>query len=213
MSYGKHPKELGLFECDCLEMLFYQYLPIKLIGQAEPKMEERLKCFSEIIGAACCNFIGIFGLDRYVNSYVYVTAKCMFQKSGYSFNREGYHSDGFMTEDINYVWCDKQPTVFNSTKFILSQDDCLSLTEMEIQAKEENEFTHAENTLLRLDQFNIHKVAEIKDIGLRTFLKVSISKDRYDLKGNSHNYLLDYDWQMKTRKIERNIPQSLNDAT
>jgi hypothetical protein len=47
---------------------------------------------------------------------------------------------------------------------------------------------------------------------MRAFLKVSISKDKYDLIGNSHNYLLDYDWQMKERKQERNIPQSVVDV-
>ena len=35
---------------------------------------------------------------------------------------------------------------------------------------------------------------------------------KYDLIGNSHNYLLDYDWQMKERKQERNIPQSVVDV-
>lgn len=43
---------------------------------------------------------------------------------------------------------------------------------------------------------------------MRAFLKVSFSKDKYDLLGNSHNYLMDYNWEMKARKEDRNIPQS-----
>lgn len=35
---------------------------------------------------------------------------------------------------------------------------------------------------------------------MRNFLKVSFSKDKYDLKGNSKNYLLSYDWYFRDRK-------------
>ena len=208
MKYGTLPKEIGLFEVACKEMMFYQYLPIKLIGQTELKTEERLKCFDKIIGTASCDFIGVFGLDMYVESYVYLTAKYLYHKTGCSFNRPGYHSDGFMTDDINYVWCDSQPTIFNSSNFSLSMDDSGSLVEMEEQAMIENEVSYPVNSLLRLNQFNIHKVSEKNNEGVRAFLKISFSKDKYDLLGNSHNYLLDYDWQMKERKSERNIPQS-----
>lgn len=87
--------------------------------------------------------------------------------------------------------------------------DNISLLEMKKQASPFNDVTYKENELLRLNQFNIHKVANVTDEGMRSFLKVSISKDKYDLIGNSHNYLLDYNWEMKERKQERNIPQSV----
>ena len=124
----------------------------------------------------------------------------------------GWHSDGFLTDDINYVWCDKYPTIFNKTDFDLPLDDLLSMEEMDKQAMPFNDVQYNDNQLLRLTQFNIHKVAPITKGGMRAFLKVSISKDKYDLIGNSHNYLLDYDWQMKERKQERNIPQSVVDV-
>jgi hypothetical protein len=133
----------------------------------------------------------------------------MYQMPNCSFNRMGWHSDGFLTDDINYIWCDKYPTIFNKSNFILSPDDTLSIQEMEMQADPLNDVTYNENQLIRLDQFNIHKVAPVKSGGMRTFLKVSISKDKYDLIGNSHNYLLNYDWKMKQRKEQRNIPQSI----
>ncbi len=208
MKYGQLPKELGIFEVEAKEMMFYQYLPIKMPNETQPIYEQRLKCFDKLIGAICCDFIGEFGLDNYINSYVYLTAKFLYVKPNCSFNREGYHSDGFLTNDINYVWCDKYPTIFNNAEFNLTMDDTISLKEMEEQAKQLNETHYSENQLLRLNQFNIHKVAPVEVGGMRTFLKVSISKDKYDLIGNSHNYLIDYDWQMKERKAERNIPQS-----
>jgi len=209
MRYGELPKELGIFEVDCKEMMFYQYLPIKMPNETQPIYEQRLNCFDKLIGAICCDFIGEFGLDNYVESYVYLTAKYLYQMPNCSFNRMGWHSDGFLTDDINYIWCDKYPTIFNKTDFDLPLNDLLSMEEMEKQAKPFNDVTYKENQLLRLNQFNIHKVAPIEKGGMRTFLKVSISKDKYDLIGNSHNYLLDYNWQMKQRNEVRNIPQSV----
>jgi len=207
MEYGTRPKNLGVFDVDCKEMVFYQYLPIKLIGQTKPVTEERLDCFEQIISDCCRDFISDYGLDKYVNSYVYLTAKRLYQPGGYSFNRKGYHSDGFMTDDINYFWSDKLPTIFNFGKFNISMDDKLSIHEMETQAKPENEHQFEEGSLVRLDQFVIHKVADDVTEGMRTFIKISFSQDKYDLIGNAKNHLLDYDWEMRERQVERNIPQ------
>jgi hypothetical protein len=208
MKYGDLPKELGLYEIACKEMMFYQYLPIKLLGDVQVVYEDRLSCFNGLIGAICCDFIGEYGLDRYVNSYVYLTAKNLYQSGGCSFNREGWHSDGFMTDDINYIWCNRFPTVFNKSAFSLTLDDSVSMGEMDKQALACNDVSYGENRLLRLNQYNIHRVAPVTESGMRSFVKVSFSKDKYDLLGNSHNYLLDYSWDMRVRKSERNIPQA-----
>lgn len=209
MKYGSKPKDLGVIEIDCPEMLFYQYLPIKLIGQTEPIVEERLKCFEPLIGSCCCDFVADYGLSRYMDSFVYLTVKRLYQGKGYSFNRKGYHSDGFLTDDINYLWSNSLPTVFNFGNFDLSLDDDTSMAEMEKQAKKENEFTYPQGSLLRLDQFVIHKVSDEEIEGMRTFVKVSFSKDKYDLTGNAKNYLLDYNWEMRERQNKRNIPQQI----
>mgnify|MGYP001598456602 CR=1 FL=1 len=207
--YGQLPVVLGQFPVELDEMLFYQYLPIKIIGQTEPIMEQRLNPFSPLIGMILCDFVGAFGLDRYINSYVYVTAKKMINQQGCSFNRPGWHSDGFMTDDINYVWSDCYGTVFNKSSFSLTMDDSGSLVEMEQQADSENDIIYPDGSLIRLDQYNIHRVADLDETIMRTFLKVSFSKDKYDLNGNAHNYLLDYNWKMRDRKIQRNIQQNI----
>jgi len=209
MKYGDLPRNLGLFEVPCHEMMFVQYLPIKLANQTCPTYDKQFDCFNQIIGAAVGNFIDTFGSDVWDESYVYLTAKHMYQVPNSSFNRHGYHSDGFMTSDINYIWSDKFPTIFNTTKFNLSLDDRISIGEMEEQAVKENEITYADKSLVRLNQYNIHKVGDNSTGGLRTFIKLSFSKDKYDLIGNAHNHLLDYNWEMKERSIERNIPQTL----
>lgn len=208
-KYGTLPKYLGLHEIDIEEMLFYQYLPIKLKGCVGPIMEDRLKPFEKIIGAALCDFVADYGLERFHQSYVYLTAKNLYETSKCSFNRKGYHSDGFLTDDINYIWSNRKPTIFNTTNFDLSLDDKASLIEMDIQADEERIESYPNNSLLRLDQYCIHRCANIESEGMRCFIKISISKDKYDLKGNSINRLLNYQWEYRERKKERNIPQQL----
>lgn len=208
-TYNKIPKNLGIYHVDVKEFFSYTYLPVKLIGQTELTVEPRLKIFNKLLGRACCDFIGDFGLDRFVGSYVYLTAKHQVQRKGAGFNRPGWHSDGFLTDDISYIWSNKQPTIFNSSCFKLSKDDILSMTEMEEQAKPENDYWFNNNTLLRLDQFSIHKVGPYEE-GKRAFIKICISKDKYNLEGNSINYLLNYEWDFIPRKENRNIPQVLS---
>lgn len=208
MKYGQAPAYLGQHLVDVREMMFYQYLPVKLPGSHAPVMEPRLDPFKYLVGVCCCDFIGTFGLNQYIASHVYLSAKNLFQAPGKIFNRPGYHADGFMSEDVNYLWSDKCPTIFNEGPFSLSRDDSKSMKEMEEQASPDREFSYPENSLLRLNQFNIHKPEENAKPGMRAFMKLSFSKDRYDLEGNAHNHLIDYAWEMKPRKLERNIPQS-----
>lgn len=201
---------MGVRPAECSEFMFYQYMPIKLAGAAgvQHSVEPRLKCFEELIGAACCDYVGFRGLDEFVRSYVYVTAKHGRNAPTCLLNRPGWHSDGFMTDDINYIWSDRTPTEFNMSAFRLTQDDEVSMEEMREQADHANNLTHDPMTLLRLDQYCIHRAAEPSNVELRTFLKISFSRDKYDLIGNSHNYLLEYDWPMRPRGLVRNIPQA-----
>lgn len=179
MKYGDYPVLLDEVILNCEEMLFYQYLPIKLPEEKHAIYEKRLYSFRPLIDYVINDFKNSFGYEEYINSYVYLTAKKLFQTPNNSFNRSGYHSDDF-----------------------------ISMSEMESQAKKENEVVFPNNKVIRLNQYNIHKVGEITENSLRTFAKLSFSKDKYDLEGNSHNYLIDYKWDLKKRKEARNIPQS-----
>lgn len=209
MKYGTKPVDLGLINIECEEMMFYQYLPIKLNNSYTVSLESRLEIILPLINKAEQDYIKTFGYTDYIDSFIYLTVKHMYQVEGQSYNRKGYHTDGFLTDDINYIWSNNNSTIFNTSKFNLSLDDTLSLKEMEEQALVENELTYPDNTLLRLDQYRVHRVAEVKELSLRTFIKVSFSKDKYDLKGNSINRLLDYDWSLRNREVSRNIPQKL----
>ena len=209
--YGERPTLIDTQTVDCLEMMFYQDYPIKLVNQNVFAYESRLECFSKLINHAKNDFINTYGWEEFEKRNVYLCAKKLYQSAGRPFNREGMHADGFMSDDIGYVWSDMQPTIYNSTKFILSQDDSLSMKEMEEQALAKNDFVFPDNSLVRIDQYNIHRVSDPLSPQIRTFLKITFSPDRYDLKGNSINPLLDYNWDYQERKLNRNIPQSRTD--
>ena len=205
--YGQLPEVIGyFFEQDSRKEFFsYQYLPIKMTGQNYYKIEERLWPFTELIDDVVHYYKNNYGVEAYQSSYVYLTAKRAYQKNGCGFNRQGWHSDSFMSDDINFLWTDKQSTIFNTSKFNLSQDDKLSLKEMEEQADPQNNITFPLNSILRLNQYVIHKVGEIEE-GVRTFIKLTFSKNKFNLIGNSVNYEINYNWMYYPRQLNRNIP-------
>lgn len=207
-KYGQTPKHLGVYSVDCKEMMFYQYLPIKMAGTYAVNVPKQLDIFRQLLTKIENDFIDNYGMTLLKEVYIYVSAKYLYQPRGISYNRPGFHCDGFMTDDVNYIWSDKFPTIFNVGTFNLTQDDKVSIEEMEQQAISNNNISYLNNSLIMLDQYNVHKVGDVTEADMRTFLKVSFSKDKYDLEGNAHNYLIDYQWDMKPRQPQRNIPQS-----
>lgn len=208
--YGSPPVDLGYLAMQCDEMLFYQDLPIKLAGQGSINPDSipcRLSWLAPMVGQCACDFVGFRGLNALVESYVYVSAKHLYQAAGCSFNRPGWHCDGFGSDDINYIWSNCSPTVFNVGQFDLPDDDEASMEAMALQADPSHNVTFDDCHVLRLDQFNVHRVSEPSEPQLRTFVKVSVSRDRYDLRGNAVNPALDYQWQMRSRAVQRNVPQ------
>lgn len=206
MKYGQKPATLGTYFIETDEMFFYQDMPIKLAGSSNISFEPRIKIYWEIISAAMQDFIELRSLEELNESYVYISAKRMFIPQGTGFNRPGWHADGFMTDDINYIWSDEFPTIFNLSDFNIPKSPQESLVAMETQAVPENDYTVGKNDLVRLDQFCIHRTAEVTKPVVRNFFKLSISKEKYDLSGNTHNYLLSYKWDMRPRNASRNTP-------
>lgn len=182
---------------DKVEMCFYQYLPIKMAGALESfHIPQNLAWIKRFIAH----------LDFCPHTdYIYVSAKHLFVTPDNMGNRPGWHSDGFGSDDINYIWADKFPTQFCLQPFELTEDHSKSLEELEAQALPQNIHEYGENAFVRIDRWNIHR-PPVMGTGFRTFLKFSISKNQYNLQGNSHNYLIDYDWQMVPRSAVRNHP-------
>ena len=204
MKYGLPPEDLGLVETKCPEMMCYQYLPIRIPDPTQYrkgqgfayKIPERLQWVSDLL-----RFIEV---DK--DDYVYLTAKNLWASADNKGNRGGWHSDGFMTNDVNYIWYDCLPTEFAVQNFNITEDCERSLKEFEEQVDIRHIITYPNQHLLKLTPENIHRVSESRIEGFRTFVKISVSKNKYNLKGNSHNYLFDYDWTMVNRFEERNHP-------
>lgn len=199
-NYGQAPEGVDNIKVTPSEMCFVQYLPIALPASEGQGDEVRIPKNLE-----WCWKLVLPCIKLTLDDYIYLTVKHLYVTPNNMGNRPGWHSDGFGTEDINYIWCDKFPTEFCVQDFTISEDCDTSLKEMEEQAQDCNIITYPENTLLRLDKYNIHRTP-IMGEGYRTFVKVSVSKNRYNLQGNSHNYLFDYDWPLVLRSDTRNHP-------
>ncbi len=203
INYGTAPKQIGIYDINVEEMFFYMYLPIKMKGSNSLRIPKRLELFKSMI----FDIIKDEGWhDVLYDKYIYLTAKNIYATPDNLGNRAGWHSDGFGTDDINYIWTNRHPTVFCVQGFSLSNDCTKSMQQMQLQAKKENEVTYKENTLLRLTQEHIHRTPTINKGGMRCFFKLSISTEKYNLKGNSHNYMMGYDWEMFDRSEVRNHP-------
>lgn len=200
------PKVVGVANPKFTEYLHYQYLPIKLKDSTiflGVKLEKRLQFLRSFVDTCISDFDE--NLDDPTDYYVYLTVKHMYQKPNCGFNRNGWHIDGFLTDDINYIFYSSQPTVFNHGHFSLNEDHDLALKEMQDQADPIFNIRYPNNTILRLNNKVVHKVGQIEE-GIRSFIKLTFSRDKFNLEGNSHNYELDYNWEMFPRKKERNHP-------
>ncbi|GAB4001611.1 hypothetical protein GCM10028807_58190 [Spirosoma daeguense] len=195
---------LGIFDIEPKEMLFYLYLPIKMIDSGLIEIPKRLQLYYPLVQKVLYDHYSNYPYDI-GERYLYLTAKTLFVTPDNIGNRPGYHCDGFGTDDVNYLWYDKHPTIFNSGTFDVRMDDTLALLDMEAQAKAENEYSFPEKSLIRIDSLTMHRTPVITTSGVRTFVKISVSKHRYNLQGNSHNYLFNYDWTLHERSDIRNM--------
>ena len=204
MKYGNPPTDLGAVDVALDEVMYYLYLPIKLAGQQMMAMPDALQPLWPMMDVVVRDLVK---QDRYTDHYIYVTVKKMFVGGGVTANRPGWHADGFGTDDLNYIWYDCVPTLFNTSEFTITEDDHVkSLVEYAEQALPQNDVVYPCGHVLRLDPSVVHRVAEVEEQVMRTFVKISVSKDKYNLKDNSINRLLDYDWKKYDRATVRNDP-------
>lgn len=204
-EFGAPPRPVRGFDLreTFVEVMHYMYLPVLMPG-TEVRLPERLNFARPLIEVATTNFRSTTGNEPL---YVYLTARRGYATPGNPLNRPGWHTDGFGTDDVNYVWTDSFPTLFACHEFegICPMDHVRSLAQFEEQARVTD--LAPLGYLVRLDQYVVHSAPEIPAPGgMRSFIKISFSGDRYNLVGNSHNYLFDYDWKMYPRNVVRNDP-------
>lgn len=203
--YGTAPINLGQLDLNPTEMLFWLYCPIKLPGTSGGLVvPDNLKQFMPIVEACMedCDE------GRWRDNFVYITAKNVFTTPDNTAQRPGWHCDGFMTDDLNYIWADREPTLFwvPPAPVALPQDHAESLLEMVnfTSLYPQYDKVYPLKNLLRLDQTVIHRVADFQASGMRAFVKLSVSRHPFNLIGNSINHKLSPDWQYAHRSAERN---------
>lgn len=199
------PTDMGVFDVEAQEVMYYLYLPVSVPGHSGWAVaDERLHFLLPMLDAVRSE-----NEQHYTDSYVYLTVKKMFVGGGVTANRPGWHCDGFMSDDLNYVWYDCIPTLFTAWIPELTPCHTTSLKELERQ----DHFlrcrlrTYPNKHLLRLDDKVIHAVeTNVPQQTMRTFVKITVSKDRYNLKDNSKNPLLPDDGPFFDRTMVRNDP-------
>lgn len=211
MKYGNAPREMGIWDLKFEEYMHYMYLPIMIPEEDVIEIPENLAFAQEMIVSAIEAEWLRSGRNAF--SHIYVTARRGFATPGNPLNRPGWHSDGFGTTDVNYVWTDRFPTLFAIGHFGDISEDHVESSRQFATTAENSALTtietYADKELLRLDPSVIHTAPPIPAPGgERSFFKISFSNSRYNLKGNAHNHRLDYDWPMFDRQVVRNDPHS-----
>lgn len=199
MNYGIAPDLVGEFITPECELTFVLYMPIRLAGQRNLCIPEHLRAYEPLVEMAL-RHEGKASDGR----FIYLTVKRLFVQPGCVGSRLGWHTDGFGTSDVNYIWADTDPTEFCIQPFDLCDDHEISMRQMEEQASPENIVTYEACDVLRIDARHVHRCPMNPREGYRTFARVSFSDDRYNMIGNAHNYGLDYNWVMHPRGGQRN---------
>lgn len=187
------------------EMCFIQDMPICVPVASDNltlHIPDALEWTLPVIEASLHDYNKDYGFpDKGI--YIYISVRSMYGVG----NRGGWHTDGYGTDDINYIWYDAHPTLFCiHTPFTIRNDNPDSMDIMASKVSTGNVTEFPCTTLLRLDAGVIHSVNPEWFGGMRNFIKVSISDKQYNLIGNTHNPLIDYKWVMRPRTKERNYP-------
>lgn len=199
-AYGMPPILCGHFDVHLTEVMYYLYLPVRMQEHGiDIRLPPNLAPIRSLIGHA----IG-YNVDHF--KYVYVSARKGWATPDNPLNRPGWHCDGFGTDDLNFVWWRGPGTRFAHQPFFdISADHVESLQQFDRQIVPDRIDTPPEAHLYGLTPSVVHATPIIKAPGcMRSYVKISLSNERYNLWGNSHNHLFDYDWPMVSRDDVRN---------
>lgn len=214
------PKTNTKYYIDLNEFMTVQYMPVhfpklrlgfcfpeNLVQVRDMTMDATFDFIDNVLAARLGKNIDPeeYFVDNY---YVYLTAKCRYVKPEANLNRTGWHIDAFgQPEDANYVWCDAVPTLYVQGDIgEVPKDDVTSLEYFEEVVQEMEHKRVIPNTLYHFGHNVLHTTAPVLHPCVRQFVKISFSPYPYNLRGNAHNYLFNYNWYMYNRLETRNDP-------
>lgn len=211
-TYGKPPVDCGHFpDVNLNEVMYYLYLPVRMHdigGRMTIRLPRNVAPVRPMIEAALCRE----ELRGKLWRYIYLSARKGWATPDNPLNRPGWHCDGFGSPDMNYIWWSGAGTRFAVGDIgDISDDHVVSMRQFEERCSTRG-YAHDRvqiekppaKHLYQLDRYVVHATPILREGQMRQFVKISFSNERYNLYGNSHNYLFDYDWPMVDRETVRN---------
>lgn len=198
---------MSKYNTDELEYCNIVYMCIKNIGSSEYNIPDNLKQLID------CVISDIYRLssslyDNDWTKYCYLTIKKGYVQPNSYGNREGWHIDGFLSDQENFIWsdCDATPTEVSIGEFDLTPDHEKSIDEMLVQSSYYSKHQLKSNVLYEMNQECVHKPTKnyTNKAVLRTFIKVTFSKELFNCYGNAWNYKLPFIKPSKHRGEFRN---------
>ena len=195
------------YDVESLEFCNVVYMCIKQAGISEYSIPDNLK---ELVDSVISD-IYTLSPELYDNDwtkYCYLTIKKMYVQPNSYGNREGFHIDGFLSDQENFIWsdCEATPTEVSIGKFELSNNHETSLTEMMAQASYNFTEQLKPFNLYDMNQSIVHRPTKnlSNEAILRTFIKVTYSKELFNCVGNAWNYKLPHIKPSVKRNQNRN---------
>ncbi len=217
-SYNKYatkihmPYPIHQIDVTPLESLWARCLdmPIRLAGQTEYKLPEEWAGLAPLIS----NIIAQEHTTNpnWVNYNTYITVDCSKVTPSQQQRHGGLHVDGFQGSRIdpktkitrNYVMTTNGGTRFYPQRFIVADENEFNVFQgFDIQA--ERFETAEENMVYFMDAYTVHESGFAERKGIRAFLRVSYDLKKFDRAGNTHNSMLDYEWDMVARNVHETV--------
>lgn len=139
---------------------------------------------------------------------VYLTMKKMYINPNTIGNRPDWHIDGFLSDQRNFIWsdCDATPTEVLVSDLVLTPDHAISIEEMTEQSVNGFKVQLKTGMLYYMDQECVHRPTynNTNEAVLRTFIKLTFTKEDFNAIGNAWNYKLPHIVPTEQRKDTRN---------
>lgn len=146
------------------------------------------------------NFLGMVGPvltellkhESFDDEYVYFSLKKGHVSPYATPMRSGFHVDGFLSDDRNWILSDAIPTTVAIGQFDVEADHESSLQSFDAQALLKNKVQLEPHKLYELDKDCVHASTKncTNETIIRTFIKVVVSKEKFNGIGNAWNYKL-----------------------
>ena len=190
-------------------------MPIKM-PHSEVKIPKLYNQFSEFLGRVFRNEIKTN--PYYDKFYAYLTIDQRKVRPFTSQRRSDWHSDSVRNiktdntyDESIYICYDNLPTVFTDAKLDFNKLPTLKSNRIlsdfiNKSCTQSDHFLHDNYSILHFDPYSLHRENINNDsVNInRTYVKVTFSKDQYNIEGNCHNYYFNYEWDSFPRTLERN---------